>query len=390
MLSILLAAGLAVLGAPAAHAGNGYFTAQDLTASIGAPIGLDQPVGWSTPWDLKRHFAYVGYHGSELIVASSSPGGGWTWTRAADHVYGGFLSAYSYSWDHSSHIVYEDGVLHHLMETWSSDASPTWQTVDLTATYGGPDVSMDPHGYEQDGEQHITFERVDTNAGELWQAVFKPGVGWRFVNVSAASGVHMIDDIGWSLHASSLGLDGEAIGYLSPDGYPHVLVGRRGQWSDVRVGGPYQTTYFNLNSMVFLRDGHTQRYALRYPGSDGDVHEAAWTTAGWTDTDVTAVTGSRGIAEPFLANDSYIWNADGSEHMFATDRSTLAVHEFVRTRDGRWFFWTDTGPVHNDLGWVAGFAAPDDTTHGTETEFYVYYDDNSHVIVSDLSAPYQP
>jgi len=39
---------------------------------------------------------------------------------------------------------------------------------------------------------------------------------------------------------------------------------------------------------------------------------------------------------------------------------------------------------------IDGFAAPDDTTHGTETEFYIYYDDNSHVIVSDLSAPYQP
>jgi hypothetical protein len=389
-LAAVLATGVALLAAPAAHAGAGYFTSQDLTASIGAPIGNDQAVGWSTPWDQQRHFAYTGYHGSELIVASSAPSGTWSWTRAADHVYGGFLSAYSYSWDHSSHIVYTDGTNHHLMEVWSSENSPTWQTVDLTATYSGPDVSLDPHGYEQDGQQHIVFENVSTNAGELWEAVFAPGAGWRFVNVTAQSGVHMIDDMGWALTAASLGSDGEAIGYLSADGYPHVLTGQRGRWTDQRVGTPAdEGSYYNLDSMVFLRDGHAQRYVLRYLGTDDDVHEAAWTSAGWTDTDVTAVTGSRGIAFPSLANDSYIWNADGSEHMFAADRNTLAVHEFVRTRDGRWYFWTDTGPVHNDLGWVAAFATPDDSVHGTETEFYIYYDENRHVIISDLTAPYQ-
>ncbi|EWM11472.1 hypothetical protein [Kutzneria sp. 744] len=388
-LAAAFAMAVALLAAPAAHAGNGYFTSQDLTASIGAPVGEHQPAGWSTPWDLQRHVAYVDYQGSDLIVASSAPGGAWSWTRAANRVPAGFLSVYSYSWDHSSHIVYTDGTNYHLMEVWSSENSPTWQTIDLTTTYGGPLASWHPHGYEQDGQQHIVFERVDTNAGELWEAVFRPGIGWRFANVSTQSGIHMGAHGEWALTATSLGAEGEAIGYLGADGYPHMLTGLRGRWLDQRVGTPAHDTYYNLNSMVFLRDGHTQRYVLRYLGIDDDVHEAAWTAAGWTDTNVTAVTGSRGIATPHLANDAYIWNADGSEHMFATDRNTLAVHEFVRTRDGRWYFWTDTGPVHNDLGWAAGFAAPDDAVHGTETEFYIYYDDNQHVIISDLTAPYQ-
>ncbi|MEV6608670.1 hypothetical protein [Kutzneria sp. NPDC051319] len=388
-LAAAFAMAVALLVAPAAHAGNGYFTSQDLTASIGAPVGGDQPVGWSTPWDQQRHVAYVDYQDSSLTVASSAPGGAWTWTTAATHAYPSFLSAYSYSWDHSSHIVYSDGVTFHLIELWSSENSPTWQKVDLTATYGGPTVSFDPHGYEQDGQQHIVFESFDDNSGELWEAVFKPGIGWRMANLTTQSGIHITYTLGWALTATSLGLDGEAIGYLGQDGYPHMLTGLRGRWLDQRVGVPAHNTYYNLNSGAFLRDGHTQRYALRYLSADDDVHEAAWTSAGWTDTNVTAVTGSRGIATPHLANDMYLWNADGSEHMFATDRDTLAVHEFVRTRDGHWYFWTDTGPVHNDLGWAAAFAAPDDSVHGTETEFYVYYDDNRHLIVSDLTVPYQ-
>jgi hypothetical protein len=208
--------------------------------------------------------------------------------------------------------------------------------------------------------------------------------------VSAQSGIHSAGSLGWSLTAASLGDAGEAIGYLGADGYPHVLAGQGGRWADQRVGGPALTTYYNLNSMAFLRDGKLVRYVLRYLGSDADVHEAAWTSAGWTDTNVTAATGSRGIAEAGQANDAYIFDADGSEHMFGSDRNNGAIHEFVRTRDGRWFFWTNTGPIDNGLGWVAGFAAPDDTTHGTGTEFYVYYDSDKHLVISDLTVPYQP
>jgi hypothetical protein len=386
-LSLALVVGVAVAAAPAAHAGDGYFTGQDLTASIGAPLGLDQPAGWSTPWDLQRHFAYVSQD-NQLIVASSAPGGGWSWTTAAQGAFFGFLSAYSYSWDRSSHILYTDGTNHHLMEVWSSQNSPTWQTVDLTATYNGPLAGMDPHGYEQNGQQHVVFAGA-VHTDELWEATFAPGVGWRFTNLSALTGIHTAGTLGWALTAASLGENGEAIGYLGTDNYPHVLGGQSGQWTDQRVGGPAQNTYFNLNSTVFLRDGYTVRYALRYLGSDGDVHEAAWTSPGWTDTDVTTVTGSRGIALPSQGNDSYVFDADGSEHMFASDRDNGAIHELVRTRDGRWFFWADTAPVPDGQGWVAGFAAPDDNVHGTETEFYVYYDSGKHVIVSDLTAPCQ-
>lgn len=389
-LSAALAVGVAMVAAPAAHAGDGYFTSQDLSASISAPVGLSQPVGWHTPWDLQRHFAYVADRGDgQLVVAGSAPGGAWSWTTAAQKVYPSFLSAYSYSWDRSSHIMYVDGTNHHLMEVWSSQNSPAWQVVDLTATYGGPLAGMDPHGYEQNGQQHVVFESAE-HPGDLWEAVFAPGVGWRFANVSAQTGMHSAGSLGWAVTAVSLGDDGEVIGYLGVDNYPHVLVGQRGQWTDQRVGGPGLNTYYNLNSMVFLRDGHTVRYVLRYCGADNDVHEAAWTSAGWTDTDVTDVTGSRGTAWPGLGDDSYIWDADGSEHMFAADEANGAIHEFVRTRDGRWYLWADTGPIDNGNGWAAAFAAPDDTVHGTETEFFVYYDTDNHVVVADLTAPYQP
>jgi hypothetical protein len=175
-LPVALVVGVAMATAPAAHAGAGYFTSQDLTSSIGAPIGLNQPVGWYTPWNLQRHVAYLGYDGDgQLNVASSAPGGAWSWTTAGNKVYPGFLSAYSYLWDRSSHILYTDGTNHHLMEVWSSEASPAWQTVDLTATYHGPLASMDPHGYEQNGEQHVVFEDAGAT-GQLWEAVFAPGV----------------------------------------------------------------------------------------------------------------------------------------------------------------------------------------------------------------------
>ena len=385
-----LAMAVALLAAPAAHAGDGYFSGQDLTNSIGAPVGLSQPVGWYTPWDLQRHVAYTGYYGTgNLYVASSTPGGAWSWTSAGALVYPSFLSAYSYSWDRSSHILYDDGTTHHLMEVWSSQASPTWHTVDLTATYHGPLAGMNPHGYEQNGEQHVVFEDGEGD-GHLWEAVYAPGVGWHFVDVSAQSGIRSTPTLGWAMTATSLGAAGEAIGYLATDGYPHVLIGQPGgRWIDQRVGQRDLDPYFNLNSAVFLRDGQLVRYVLRYLGADQDVHEAAWTSGGWSDTDVTAATGSRGIATAGQGNDSYIFDADGSEHMFAFNESVGTIHEFVRTRDGRWYFWTDTAPMPDAPGRVAGFAAPDDNVHGTETEFYVYYDQNRHVVISDLTAPYQ-
>jgi hypothetical protein len=141
-----LATVAALVAAPAAHAGNGYFTSQDLTASIGAPQGIGEPVGWTTPWDLQRHFAYFGGD-SEIVIASAGVDSVWTWTSAVRREPAfRFLSAYSYSWDHSSRIVYADGASHHLMELWSSDTSPTWQKIDLTATHNDPSVDSDPHG----------------------------------------------------------------------------------------------------------------------------------------------------------------------------------------------------------------------------------------------------
>jgi hypothetical protein len=70
-----------------------------------------------------------------------------------------------------------------------------------------------------------------------------------------------------------------------------------------------------------------------------------------------------------------------------TDDGT--VMEYVRTYDGRWFLWRDTGPNVDSPGWVGAFTAPDDTVQGTETEYYVYHDAAAHVIVGDLTAPFQ-
>ena len=383
VLPLAMAMGVALLAAPAAHAGAGYFTSQDLTSSIGAPIGDEEAAGWSTPWDLQRHFAYYS-RDNRLIVASSAPGGAWTWTTAATSAwYDASFSTYSYSWDHSSHIVYVDGSTRHLMEVWSSEASPAWQTTDLTATYNGPLLATSPHGYEQDGQQHIVFTDANED-GTLWEAVFAPATGWRFTNVTALSGIR--GQSKGDVTASSIGLDGEAIGYINPDGYPHVLIGKGGQWTDQRVGLPESTQYPGLHSMSFLRDGHLARYSLRYV-SGISLREVSWTPGGWTDTGLVDVLGT--AVYPVQNNDSFIFDADGSEHMFAAVFGG-PVKEVVRTRDGRWFLWTDTAPIVDSAVWVSAFAAPDDTVHGTETEFYIYLDGNRHVVVSDLTAPYQP
>ena len=134
-MAAVLAMGVAVVVAPAAHAGAGYFTSRDLTATIGAPIGNDQPAGWTTPWDLRRHIAYVSYDG-RLIVASTAAGSSnWTWTTALtdDVLPVGLLSVFTYSSDRSSHIVYTEGPEFHLIDVSSSPTSPTWQKTDLTA-----------------------------------------------------------------------------------------------------------------------------------------------------------------------------------------------------------------------------------------------------------------
>ena len=387
VLPFVVALGAALLTAPAAHAGNGYFTSQDLTASIGAPQGIGQPVGWSTPWDLQRHFAYFGGD-SQIVIASAGVDGAWTWTSPLRREPAfGFLSAYSYSWDHSSHIVYADGVSHHLIELWSSDASPTWQKVDLTATYHGPLIDIDPHGYEQDGQQHIVFHG-ESPSGPIWEAVFAPASGWSFTNLTALTGIRSANNYGWWLTASPLGADGEGIGYIGADGYPHVLIGRGNRYLDQRIGVLADTHFYTVASMAFLRDGHVKRYSFRYLTSDNHAHEASWEAGRWSDTDISATVGQLDLwGAPRAGDDSYLWNADGSEHMFATGPDG-AVLEYVRTRDGRWFLWRDTGPIVDGPAWVAGFTAADDAVHGTETEFYVYYDANAHVIIADLTAPY--
>ena len=381
-LAAALATGVALLSAPAAHAGDGFFTSQDL---LGAPTGLGEPAGWSTPWDLKRHFAYVSQD-KQVVVATAAPGGTWSWTvatTAADTV--GYLSTYSYSGDHSSHIVYADAD-HHLIELWSSDASPTWQRVDLTATYQGPTITLDPHGYEQDGQQHIVFKDGHTNLA-IWEAVFIPGTGWSFRDLTKLTGIHPKDDYGWYLAASPLGTDGEAIGYVGADGYPHMLAGQHGRWIDQRVGVPADDEAFTMTSMAFLRAGRLKRYALRYFTSDLHVHEAAWEGGRWSDTDISAaLPQSDPRYAPAAGNDSYLWNADGSEHMF-TIGADGAVLEYVRTRAGVWLMWTDTDPIPVGSAWVGAFAAPDDATH--ETEFFIHYDTARHVVIADLTAPYQ-
>ncbi|EWM11471.1 hypothetical protein [Kutzneria sp. 744] len=224
-----------MLGAPAAHAGDGYFTSQDLTGAIAAPIGRTEPSGWSTPWDLKRHFAYVS-EDRQLIVASAGPDGAWSWTVATTnggYIFG-YLATYSYTWDHSSHIVYTDASTSHLMETWSSEASPRWQTVDLTETYHEPKAKVSPRGYEQDGQQHLFFKEYD--AGAIWEATFVPGTGWGFTNLTSRAGIPPYSRLSSNLAASPLGADGEAVGYIGADGYPHVLAGQHGRWIDQRVG----------------------------------------------------------------------------------------------------------------------------------------------------------
>jgi hypothetical protein len=387
-MAAVLAMGVAVVVAPAAHAGAGYFTSRDLTATIGAPIGNDQPAGWTTPWDLQRHIAYVSYDG-RLVVASTAAGSSnWTWTTAlADNAYpAGFLSAFTYSADRSSHIVYTDGPTRHLIDVSISQASPTWQKTDLTAKYNVPLTGFDPHGYEQNGQLHIVVTDA-LNDFTIWEVVYSPGTGWHWDDIAAQTGIRIAPSLGEWVTAVSLGADGEAISYIGADSYPHVLVTTPSGPADTRVGVKADDLYYNIASTTFFRNGHIARLTIRYLGADLHLHEAAWMSSGWTDTDVSVATNYFGNDLPNSSNDFYTWDADGSDHMFRAG-PTGAVREYVRTRSGAWFLWTDTGPNDNVDNWASGFTGADDTVNGSQTEYLVYYDNNTHLIVADLTVPY--
>ena len=301
---------------------------------------------------------------------------------------GGWLSAFTYSPDRSSHIVYTDAGNHHLIDLSSSQASPTWQKTDLTAKYNAPLGGFEPHGYEQNGQLHIVVTGA-ANDGTIWDVVYGPGVGWHWTNITALAGIHPDPDDGSYVTAVSLGADGQAISYIGADFYPHVLITTPSAMTDTRVGVEASNGDFDIASTTFFRNGRLARLTVRYVGADQHLHEAAWTSSGWTDTDVSVATNSVGIGFLPVVNDFYTWDADGSDHMFAT-QPDLSVREYVRTRSGAWVMWTDVAPSTNVGEWVAAFTGADDTVNGSQTEYLVYYDTDRHLNVADLTAPYQP
>ncbi|WP_432834342.1 hypothetical protein [Dactylosporangium sp. CA-092794] len=384
--AVAVSAGLAVAAPSAAHAGNGFFTSQDLTAS-GAPVGASgKTTGWYTPWDRVRHVAY--FNTSNVITIASLAPGASTWSSAtAPNVspVGLVLTGYAYAWDRSSHVIYL-GSDNHVHELWYTQDSPVWHDADLTAVTGAPSGLWPTTGYEQGGAQHIVASTTSTHV--LYHLVFTPGTGWQAQNLTTFT------DGGPYTTLLPVGVsrgDGQTIAYLARDGFIHALSSTTGSgWSDVAIRQAVGANNVYAGLGIFF-DAGGSRLAITYVGpvnpTPRHLHELTWTpSAGWSDSDVTAASGGPAFTGAGIGGGLSL-ASDGSDRIFTVDAAN-AIWEYVRVRGGRWFAWKDTGDgtvqANND---VTAFAAPDDAAGTSYTDYVVYLDGSGHPHVMDMTTP---
>jgi hypothetical protein len=392
-------------GAPAAHAGNGFFTSRDLT-DAGAPGAFSIPVGWVTPWDNRRHLAYRD-DTANVIAGSAADVSNWSWAHATSQAGlpsdpnvaepwapASALMAYAYDWDLSSHIDFT-GYDGHIRELWSTQSSPAWSAADLTAATGGPSAPrwVDPTAYAAGGSQHVIYQSAVDKS--VWEMLFTPGSGWSTHSLNAMTGTAPSVN-GWAFLGSAVAGSEQVVAYLNHDNKIHLIVNAGAGWSDVNIsaasgGGVVATnTVQTLDVLPTVRNGVLQRLAVEYIGADDHLHELAQNAGGgWTDSDVTALTGGNEIFE-LLPHAAVVQPADGSEHIFVEDAEGVGtLTEYVRTRTGTWFRWTDVPSGAVD---AATFVAPDGATGWTE---YVAYPGlfsgplYKHLTLLDMTVPNQ-
>jgi hypothetical protein len=390
--AVLAAVTLAMLtvAPPAAHAGDGFFTRQNLHTTSHAPISFNAyPTGWTTPWDQTRHIAYV--NGDGTIIAGAMPAGGsWAWwhTPSLDVRYTR-LTAYAYSWDRSSHIIYDNGF--HIHELWWSEASPKWQDVDLTAQTGGWRSAEIGSGYEQGGDQHIVFNEATLDS-HVWELRYTPGAGWRAEDLSVTTHTTP-SQRGFAVGIGRGDNFGEAVAYVASDNKIHLLSSANGtDWVDQPIAewahAPAPDT--GIPRMDMFQSSGSFELSIVYNTKSGaeagnQIHLLSWSELkGWTDVDVGKVTGYQGrtSAEPRA---SFFFEADASDHIFTVDNHG-AIVEFVRSRSDQWFVWKDTedGAAYANVG---AFFSPDDRFGLSYTENVAFPDTDGALNLMELTAP---
>jgi hypothetical protein len=396
-LTAVITAAVLTVGAPGAYAGNGFFTNQDLQASIGAPPGQPEGMsGWQMPWDLSRHFAYQTWDYHIVVVSQAAGSSTWSWTPLPDvGVVSRHLATYTYSWDQSTHVIY-DSIDHHVHELWTSQNSPGWHDADLTAVTGVPvtvTLSVES-GYEQGGNQHVIATAYQFGRWSVWELWFTPSRGWQAANLSQVTHTDLSTT---SPQATALGRGDafdQAIAYTASDQRIHVLTWMPATgWIDVPAGAqahaPPSAIY---TTMTAFQSSGGHRMAVLYGtyGSDGkhlSQHELSWTeSTGWADVDVTQTTGTPQL--PLQPGHGLFFEADASDHAFVIDDND-AIREFVRTRDDRWVSWKDTADGTADQNtYFTAFCTKDDPQGRSYTEYIAYFDLNRSLHVMDLSAPW--
>jgi hypothetical protein len=346
-----------------AHAGAGYFTTRDLTATIGAPAqGSVAGNGWTTPWDGQHHFAYVSTDGQVIVASGAARTDTWSWTSASAQAGlspsavtpSGSLLSYSYSWDLSSHVIFgyetatATGSVLHIDELWTTQSSPTWHMAELVdaAGFTGEAFAL-AGGYEYNGAQEFYYE-----FGEVIQQVdFTPSAGWHLTGAGRYMGegapaavpgyVAYSEDNEHELYLNSAKIQG-----YPGDGDLHLVT------TNGRVA--VFSTSFGYDPQELVPTYANPAYPT------------------WTITDPVAASGAAPITG-HLGPNSIIGYADNSEHLFYANTDG-SVHEIVRSSAGTWFAWADTSANTARGDNVVAFSGPNDLLSSSYSEFYAYSD----------------
>jgi hypothetical protein len=403
--TIVVGASVVLLGGGQAQAGIGYFTTQDLT-TFGAPLAVSALAGWSNSWDLSRHVAYV--DAARDIVTATEAAGSTTWTWSAYHPTDmpdptgeracveppdpthlipadcpPALTGYSYDWDHSDHLWYEN-TSGHLIELWQSTASPGWRPVDQTAALKLNSGLVVLHGFQAAGKQHVLW----TQLGAVGQhdLTFTPGLGWADHGLDVEAGTGTKDNSDVPMAGSGGALTGPAGEFVATRTSQHKLAlltnYGTGWTTDVTTITPWiMSGFFDVPDALATATAGQQAVVFWFDANQ-NVHAYQWPSG--VDQDVSTLTGHEGDSIDFRGETAFISRADGDEHFFYTIHNT--VQEYERLSNGAWAHWLDVGGGVAQFS-ASAFEAPDNAGQSSFSEYLVYHLTGGDPIVETLTKP---
>ncbi|GGM78774.1 hypothetical protein ACFFX1_35675 [Dactylosporangium sucinum] len=406
ILTVVVAA-CGVASAPAAHAGEGYFTSADLTLAAGAPPMPDGPtgiLGWATPWDNGRHVAYASACvksdpsscGETGIVVASSYGSkrDWTWVSASAQAgpgpkYGFVLAdsvAYPYDppgleWARGSVMIIK-GDDFHIWQMWTSATEPAWHLTDLTALTGSPRGSGIT-AYVQGNAQHVVFRSEED--GALWELIYTPWTGWKARNLSVLTGTTNT----WMRPAATILGDRQMIAYENrADNRVHLLVNSGFGWSDQPISANTAAQDpFGRRLLGILAAPWSGRVAVTYCDEKYRTHELSSSDGtSWKDLDLSQELDFSWQPCPIPRRSSVALEADGSERLFIGHDDPYwtppgDLNELVRDRYGTRYRWVD----RYDIRYLCAFSSQEGSKVDT---VWIAYRLNDHVIVEDMTVKY--